>query len=241
MSSLKKRRKNINIVNKPQLWRSFSVDDVKLNKPDKTKNPIIDGYDQIKNTHRFNETLLRASYKKPNDWTAVSGDKMAVAGSQTAKDWHDDFRYIPFWGDLRKSDRFGQLNTALLKHPETKQLIAHSLGGSVILEKQKYYPNLETVTYNAPVYQPTPKNSRSIFNPINIIDPYIQKTGKTSTEQGLRYRSTYDPVSFFDKGAKSIGDGSLFNPKMSHSYTGNAKDTYASNTITKSGEQILIE
>ena len=33
MSSLKKRRKNINIVNKQQLWRSFSVDDIKLNKP----------------------------------------------------------------------------------------------------------------------------------------------------------------------------------------------------------------
>ena len=84
MSSLKKRRKNINIVNKPQQWRSFSVDDIKLNKPDKIKNPIISGFDQIKNTHRFNETVLRAAYKKPNDWTAVSGDKMAVDGSQTA-------------------------------------------------------------------------------------------------------------------------------------------------------------
>ena len=217
MSLLKRRRKNINIVNKPQQWRSFSVDDIKLSKPDKIKNPIIDGYDQIKNTHRFNETLLRSAYKKPNDWTSVSGDKMAVAGSQTAKDWHDDFRYIPFWGDLRKSDRFGQLNTALLKHPETKQLLGHSLAGSVILEKQKYYPNLETVTYNAPVLQ------------------------LSSMPQGNRYRSTYDPVSMFDKGAKSIGDGSLFNPKQSHSYSDNPKNTYASNTITKSGDQILIE
>ena len=50
MSLLKRRRKNINIVSKPQQWRSFSVDDIKLNKPDKIKNPIIDGYDQIKNT-----------------------------------------------------------------------------------------------------------------------------------------------------------------------------------------------
>ena len=124
---VKKRRKDINIVNKPQQWRSFSVDDIKLNKPDKIKNPIIDGYDQIKNTHRFNETLLRSAYKKPGDWTAVSGDKMAVAGSQTAKDWWDDISKIPVWGDLRKSDRFGQLNTALLKHPETKQLVGHSL------------------------------------------------------------------------------------------------------------------
>ena len=80
MSLLKKRRKNINIVNKQQRWRSFSVDDIKLNKPDKIKNPIIDGYDQIKNTHKFNETCLRAAYKKPGDWTAVSSNKMAVAG-----------------------------------------------------------------------------------------------------------------------------------------------------------------
>ena len=41
MSLVKKRRKDINIVNKPQQWRSFSVDDIKLNKPDKIKNPII--------------------------------------------------------------------------------------------------------------------------------------------------------------------------------------------------------
>ena len=28
--------------------------------------------------------------------------------------------------------------------------------------------------------------------------------------QGNRYRNTYDPVSMFDKGAKTIGEGSLF-------------------------------
>ena len=169
MSSLKKRRKNISIVNKPQLWRSFSIDDIKINKPNKINNPIIDGYTQIKNTHRFNETLLKNAYKKPGDWIAVSGDKLAVAGSKTAKDWYDD---------LRKSDRFSQLNTALTKNPKTKQLVAHSLGGSVILEQQKYNPNLETITYNAPVLQ------------------------LSSMPQGNRYRSSLDPVSMFDAGSK---------------------------------------
>jgi hypothetical protein len=241
MSSLKKRRKNINIVNKPQQWRSFSVDDIKLTKQNNIKNPIIDGYEQIKNTHKFNETLLRNAYKKPGDWTAVVGDKMAVAGSQTKRDWYDDITKIPFYGDVRKAERYQQLNTALTKHPETKQLIGHSLAGSVILEKQKYQPDLETITYNAPVYQPPPKNSRSIFNPINIIDPHIQKFDKTSTEQGLRYRSTYDPVSAFDWGAKSINTGRLFNPLYSHSYSNNPKNTYASNTILPNNTQILIE
>ena len=62
MSSLKKRHKNINIVNKPQLWRSFSVYDIKINKLNKIDNPNIDGFNHTKNTNRFNETLLRAAY-----------------------------------------------------------------------------------------------------------------------------------------------------------------------------------
>ena len=216
MSVLKKRRKDINIINKPQQWRSFSVDDIKINKQNKMDNPIIDGYTQIKNTHRFNETLLKNAYRKPGDWIAFSSDKLAVAGSQTARDWYDDVTKIPFWGDVRKSERFSQLNTALTKNPTTKQLVAHSLGGTVLLEKQKYNPNLETVTYNAPVLQISPM------------------------PQGNRYRSTLDPVSMFDSGAKSISTGSFFNPIYSHSYKNNPRG-YASNTIDNQGNQILIE
>ena len=44
----KRRRKDLNIINKPKLWRSFSVDDIKMNEPNKINNPIIDGYNQIK-------------------------------------------------------------------------------------------------------------------------------------------------------------------------------------------------
>ena len=76
---------------------------------------------------------------------------------------------------------------------------------------------METVTYNAPVLQ------------------------LSSMPQGQRYRSNFDPVSMFDKGAKSIDQGSLFTPKSNHSYTGNSKDTYASNTILPNNTQILIE
>ena len=52
----------------------------------------------------------------------------------------------------------------------------------------------------------------------------------SSMPQGNRY-STYDPVSAFDKGAKSITSGSLFSPAQSHYYTGNPRFSYASNTI----------
>ena len=168
------------------------------------------------NTHRFKKTLLKNAYKKPGDWTAVSSDKMAVAGSQTARDWYDNVSKIPFWGDVRKSERFSQLNIALTKHPKTKQLVGHSLSGSVILVKHKYNPNLETITYNAPVLQ------------------------MSSMPQGNRYRSTLDLVSMFDSGAKSISTGSFFNPIYSHSYKNNPRG-YASNTIDNQGNQILIE
>ncbi len=58
--------------------------------------------------------------------------------------------------------------------------------------------------------------------------------------QGDRYRSTYDPVSMFDRGAKSITTGS-FSPAKSHDYTGNHRG-WASNTIDmKTGNKILIE
>jgi len=221
MSLLKKRRKNINIVNKPQQWRSFSVDDVKLNKPTKISNPIISGYDQIKNTHKFNEYLLRKASESPS-YTAVSGDKMAVIGSQNpfktkqgVRDWYDDFRHIPVWGDVRKTSRYSQLNKSLEKNPETNQLVAHSLGSSVILEKQIQNPGkFETVTYNAPVLQLTP------------------------TPQGNRYRFNNDIISGFDKGAKSFDK--TINPISAHSYSG-LPSGYSNNTILPDNTQILIE
>ena len=43
--------------------------------------------------------------------------------------------------------------------------------------------------------------------------------------QGQRYRSTLDPVSIFDSGAKSISTGSFFNPIYSHSYKNNPRGT----------------
>ena len=160
--------------------------------------------------------MLRAAYKKPGDWTAVSSEKMAVAGSQTKRDWWDNFTKIPVWGDLRKSERFGQLNAALLKNPETKQLVGHSLSGSVILEKQIRNPGkYETTTYNAPVFQPF------------------------STAQGQRYTFKNDPVSMFDRGVRSF-DKNTINPVKAHSYK-NQPDGYASNTVLPDNTQILIE
>ena len=71
----KKRRKNINITNKPQQWRSFSVDDIKISKPNKINNPVIDGYDQIKNTHK--QTICACMCE-----CAVSFSQLSEPGAQ---------------------------------------------------------------------------------------------------------------------------------------------------------------
>ena len=145
----KKKRKNMNIVNKPQQWVDFQFD---TNTIKKHNNLIISGYDQIKNTHRFIETLLNAAYKKPGVWTAVSHEEMAVAGTQTNRDKWDDVGKVPFYCDLRKSERYQPLNKALENNPQVNSLIGHSLTGSVILEKQLQNPEkFAIVTCNAPV------------------------------------------------------------------------------------------
>jgi hypothetical protein len=104
---------------------------------------------------------------------------------------------------------------ALEQNPNVKNLVGHSLAGSVILEKQINNPGqFQTTTYNAPVLQ------------------------MSSMPQGNRYRNFYDPVSMFDKGAKS--QFKSYNPVTAHSYH-NQPDGYSSNTILNNGNEILIE
>ena len=66
------------------------------------------------------------------------------------KTWRDKYDYVtrsPAWGDLRKSERYQQLNKALENNPQVTNLVGHSLAGSVILEKQKQNPGkFETTT-----------------------------------------------------------------------------------------------
>ena len=78
------------------------------------------------------------------------------------------------------------------------------MGGNVALELQKENPNLKSTTCGAEVWQPF------------------------STEQGDRYRHGGDPISMFDRGAKTIGGS--WNPVSAHAFTGYPGGTYASNT-----------
>ena len=67
------------------------------------------------------------------------------------------------------------------QYPNIDRVVGHSLGGSVALELAKNY-DVETRTYMAPVVD------TGLFN--NGIQPE-------------RYRNTNDPISMFDRGAKS--------------------------------------
>ena len=114
-------------------------------------------------------------------------EKMFVAGSHTPTDWFDDVTKIPQWqnvpgglnnvvdimntwwgrkifgtGDLRQSWRYQRARDYLVAHPEKTSLDGHSLGGAVVLQLQKDFPdrNLKTLTQGAPVWDPSGRQKR---------------------------------------------------------------------------------
>lgn len=120
-----------------------------------------------------------------------------MAGSHTAKDWYDDVTKIPFWGDLRNSTRYQEAEKALNANPNIKNVVGHSLGGSVALELQKNHPNLTSRTYGAPV-----------FNPFG------------GDDKAERYRNWFDPFSVFDRSAKRSFKANPFDSfSLTHDYS----------------------
>jgi pimeloyl-ACP methyl ester carboxylesterase len=86
---------------------------------------------------------------------------------------------VPFWGDLRKSERYQQADRALKANPQVTRVVGHSLGGAVSLQLQKDKPGLASRTYGAPVFDPLGLDSKA-----------------------ERYRNVGDPVSIFDRSAR---------------------------------------
>ena len=147
------------------------------------------------NFHKTNEIGLQKAYKA-NKYLYVDGDTMYVAGSQTARDWWDDFTKIPVWGDSRKIQRYQDARDELSKHPEVKNIVGHSLGGSVALQLEKDNPSkFTTTTYNAPVFE-----------------PWATKPAEN------RFRTAGDLVSSYDTGAITIEK--FASPLTLHSYKG---------------------
>jgi hypothetical protein len=136
---------------------------------------------------------------------AVRGDTMYVAGSHYAIDWADDFTRVPFWGDVRKSYRYKQVDKVLDANPQVHTIVAHSLGGAVAHELQRNRPGLRTVTYGSP-------------------------SVSWRDRGGERYRNGYDPVSILDRGAVQLvhpnpGDYKAFTHDYHNNENVSAKDS----------------
>ena len=125
---------------------------------------------------------------------------MYIASSHTARDWYDDFSKVPFWGDLRDSERYQKAYEALKNRGEIDTVVGHPLGGVVGLEMEKNFPDrIKTSrTYGAPV---------------------LNLTGSDS-ETAQRYRHWLDPISMLDRSAKrSIKWNALDSGSLTHDYT----------------------
>ena len=133
------------------------------------------------------EGLSRA-YNAPNS-IYVDGNKMYIAGTHNLRDVYDDITKIPFWGDVRNSERYQQAEAALKDNPQVDTVIGHSLGGSVALEINKQNNNqFKTRTYGAPVldfsFNRDPNNQR-FRHPGDIISQF--DTGAVNEEQNTNY------------------------------------------------------
>ena len=103
-------------------------------------------------------------------------------------------------GDLRQSERYQRARDYLVAHPEVTFLDGHSLGGSVVLQLQKDYPerNLKTFTQGAPVF-----------------DPFGTQKAEIGAENVMRVSNNGDLVSAFDMSAKKTNHPNPFDYKPS--------------------------
>ena len=182
--------------NRPfKLKERMKVDSLTPSAPDDGK---VVNSDPLKGDAITDATGLSRAYEQGD--TYAYGDTLYVAGSHTAKDWYDDVTKVPFWGDLRNSTRYQEAEKALKANPNIKNVVGHSLGGSVVLELQKNHPNLNSRTFGAPVW-----------DPMSVDNKYKGFTGQVD-----RYRNALDPFSIFDGSAKT---SVKWNPFNSYSFT----------------------
>ena len=117
-----------------------------------------------------------------NTHVYIHGDTLYIAGSNTWRDVWDDLTKVPFFGDVRESERYQIAEKALKENPQIKHVIGHSLGGTVALELEKNYKDrIEwSRAYGAPVVDMTEHE----------MDPRVS-----------RYRNLFDGFSVFDNAA----------------------------------------
>ena len=108
-------------------------------------------------------------------------------------------------GDLKQAERYKRAREYLVAHPEVTLPEGHSLGGAVVLQLQKDFPerNLKTVTYGAPVW-----------------DPFGRQKQEVGQENVLRYSNKGDLVRIFVDSARKTTHPNAFDyaPAFWHDY-----------------------
>ena len=168
---------------------------------------------------------LRRAYSRP-DRLYKHGDRLYVAGTTWTDDkmnvtkppWYtvalkglfpetfpdnlslndaiDDLKIPEF--KTRDIQRYKDADNFLKKNSDIKQLIGHSMGGSVVLQLNKDNNNkFETRTYSAPVFDVIPN--------------------KNNDPENERFKTLGDPVAMFDNNARTAFKPT-FNPLELHSY-----------------------
>jgi pimeloyl-ACP methyl ester carboxylesterase len=145
----------------------MSVNNTGVNTVDYTPKPKLSDEEY----HKQNENGLEQAYNSPSH-LYKNNDTLYMAGTKNARDLYDDIK-IPL-GLTRYTQRYMDADKVLQQDPNIKNLIGHSLSGSVALEFQKNHPerNFHTTTYNAPVNSVTPSNDRyrDMFDSISAQD-----------------------------------------------------------------------
>ena len=202
-------------INKEQIRiRPFDEKNLNLYGFSKDVTPTINNFQYDKNKKYFKNDIITDSkgmnraYKDGDFYQ--HGDTLYVAGTNNFETIKDDIFKVPFWGDLKTSERYKKVQEHLKSNPDIKRLIGHSLGGSIVLELQKQNPDKYTTrTYGAPV--------------VNLLP----------NEKTERYRNALDPIAIFDNNANTSIKTNPFNSKsLTHGFD-NLSDNFNS---TKTNE-----
>ena len=141
---------------------------------------------------------LSKAYDSPNS-IYVDDNRMYIAGTHNFRDAWDDLSKIPFWGDVRNSERYQQAETSLKDNPQVDTVIGHSLGSSVGQELNKQNDNKF--------------NSRFYGSP--FIDFSFSRDPKNQ-----RYRHPGDFISMFDTGALNEEESTNYELINPHTFSG---------------------
>ena len=141
--------------------------------------------EEWKQFHKMNEEGMKKAYESSNSYYK-DGNKLFIAGTKDMGDVMDWIK-IPT-GNFKDSKIYKNVEPVFRDNKDIDMVIGHSAGGSATLELQKNYPDrkIETVTYNAPVFE------RSDYNKV------INEDMKP-----MRFAISGDPVSMFDMNAQT--------------------------------------